>query len=453
MTARSPSRHPVGGPGRGKWGFVGSHAGQGPTRALATHWVPALRKHRSGSSRGSVPGQLYPPRHFQLESCRGTQSSAAGRRAGRSGCKARARRVRPPSSGPHRQRLGSASLRSGGRPVLRRPSTRSVPRGRALSSGSRTRVSSPEAAAVQVAPLAKTHVDNTRRAPREFRRSPAPTTVSSESPAARRPTLQSLRREAAEPKREPPARSSQHARPPSGRWLVPAMQPLRRPARFQPGHQAAGRAPRLQRSLRSPPPPGFSAKGGPAPAAAKFSPDPEANVHAAESARQLGLPPWAGHVEGESRLLPRDAGSPPLLLPPPAPLAPLTLTRGFTLASKPARPARAERRGLREPEWPRTWAGPPPLSQSRSPRQRGALTQAGRSQCWPSLRPLPAASLRPPACAPPPPARPASSGGLRCQRSCGVPTPANGERPDAEIGKPPPKVGGKESGGPGCQSK
>lgn len=50
----------------------------------------------------------------------------------------------------------------------------------------------------------------------------------------------------------------------------------------------------------------------------------------------------AAHVEGESRLLPRDAGSPPLLLPPPAPLAPLTLTRGFTLASKPVpRPSRA----------------------------------------------------------------------------------------------------------------
>ncbi|XP_040613395.1 basic proline-rich protein-like [Mesocricetus auratus] len=173
------------------------------------------------------------------------------------------------------------------------------------------------------------------------------------------------------------------------------------------------------------PPPRLPAKGGPAPAAAKFSPKPEADVHATENALPLGLLPLRATSKASPGSCPGTRGSPPLLLPPPAPLAPLTLTRGFTLASEPAprpRPAAgaasAGRGGPAPP--PRTWAEPRPLSQPRAPSQRGALTRAGRSQCGPSPRPPRSASvrlgLRPPARAPPPPARPVRSEGRRGAR-------------------------------------
>lgn len=124
----------------------------GVPAAPATHWVPALREHRSGGSRGSVPGQLYPPRHFQLESRRGTRSSAAGRRAGRTGYKARVRRLRPPPSGPHRGpsrlslRCGGAGSQGGpppGPPAALPPAAHERRRAESLL---------PAAAAAQVAP-------------------------------------------------------------------------------------------------------------------------------------------------------------------------------------------------------------------------------------------------------------------------------------------------------------
>lgn len=235
-----------------------------------------------------------------------------------------------------------------------------------------------------------------------------------------------------------------------------AVQPLGGPPLLQPGHQAAGRAPRLQRSLRLPSPPRLLAKGRPAPAAAKFSHNPGGKRPRDEERAAARPPSAAGHVEGESRLLPRDAGSPPMLLPPPAPLAPLTLTRGFTLASKPEpRPSRAagaasaraaadvggaaaaQPTACAVPTWGADASRPRPMLAFAPPTSRGL--------CWPGSPPT---SLRPSSAS--------ASCALReprCPRSCGTRRPANGERSDAEIGKPPPKVGGKESGEPGCQSK
>lgn len=145
-----------------------------------------------------------------------------------------------------------------GRPDLRWPSTR-CPR-RAPFAGSRMRescVSPPCVGGRAGGALAK----NPRRQPAasaasRVGRSPAPTTVCSrvtgglstgvaESPAGRAGSWQS------------------HAsmRPPSSPWLVLPVQLFGRPPRLYPGHQAAVRSPRLQRSLRLPSPPRLLAKG------------------------------------------------------------------------------------------------------------------------------------------------------------------------------------------------
>lgn len=130
-------------------------------------------------------------------------------------------------------------------------------------------------------------------------------------------------------------------RPPSGPRLVLAVQPLGRPPLLQPPHQAAGRAPGSSAPCACLPLPDLG-EGWTSSSRCKVLSQPQGK-RPRDGERAAARPPSAaGHVEGESRLLPRDAGSPPLLLPPPAPLAPLTLTRGFTLASKPApRPSRA----------------------------------------------------------------------------------------------------------------
>lgn len=167
-------------------------------------------------------------------------------------------------------------------------------------------------------------------------------------------------------------------------------------------------------------------------------------------------PSAAGHVEGESRLLPRDAGSPSLLLPPPAPLAPLTLTRGFTLASKPApRPSRAAGAASTQAA---TDVGGARAAQPTACAAPTWGTDACRPQpvlsfAPPTSRGLCALSPRLPACAPPPPARPVRSECRGARGAAGRPRQPMGSELDAEIGKPLPKVGGKESGGPGCQSK
>lgn len=236
--------------------------------------------------------------------------------------------------------------------------------------------------------LAKTHVDSQRRAPRLGSGGhPLPGRC---SPGHRRLVHRRCRVSGAASTCGAEAGSWQsHARmrPPSSPGLELPVQLFGRPPRLYPGHQAAGRSPQLQRSLRLPSSPRrltsssrlkvLSRSGGKCPR---------------DGERAAARPPSAvGHVEGESQLLPRDAGSPPLLLPPPAPLAPLTLTRGFTLASKAApRPSRAA--GLQAPR-PRTWAEPQPHSQPRAPHQRGALTHAGHSLCCPSLRPSRTASV------------------------------------------------------------
>lgn len=123
-------------------------------------------------------------------------------------------------------------------------------------------------------------------------------------------------------------------------------------------------------------------------------------------------PSTEGHVEGESRLLPRDAGSPPLLLPPPAPLAPLTLTRGFTLASKPApRPSGVAGAASTQAA---TDVGGAAAAQPTACAAPTWVTDASRPQpvlafAPPTSRGLCAFSPRPPDCAPPPPARPVRS--------------------------------------------
>lgn len=300
--------------------------------------------------------------------------------------------------------------------------------------------------------LAKTHVDSQRRAPRLGSGGhPLPGRCST---GHRRLVHRRCRVSGAASTCGAEAGSWQsHARmrPPSSPGLELPVQLFGRPPRLYPGHQAAGRSPQLQRSLRLPSSPRrltsssrlkvLSRSGGKCPR---------------DGERAAARPPSAvGHVEGESQLLPRDAGSPPLLLPPPAPLAPLTLTRGFTLASKAApRPSRAAGAAS-------TQATDVGGAAAAQPTACAAPTW-GTDACWPqpvlSFAPpishrLCAFSPRPPACAPPPPARPVRSECGGAGGAAGRPRQPMGRGLDAEIGKPLPKVGGKESGGPGCQSK
>lgn len=132
-------------------------------------------------------------------------------------------------------------------------------------------------------------------------RSPAPTTVGSGSPAARPPALQ--KSPAGRGASEPEAGSWQgHAsmRPPSGPWLVLPGAALW-PPRLYPGHQAAGRSPRLQRSLAPAFPSSALSKGLTSSCHRKVLLSRPGGRRPRDGERAAARSPSAaGHVEGES---------------------------------------------------------------------------------------------------------------------------------------------------------